>query len=92
MAELEPPSNTTPFDPGEVLRSIDAAIDENAEWLQKWHRAIICGEEPDQRVVSEYAQYLSQFGSWMDLNKDRGLLDQSAFREPIAGLVGGGAV
>ncbi len=81
MAELEPPSNTTPFDPGEVLRSIDAAIDENAEWLQKWHRAIICGEEPDQRVVSEYAQYLSQFGSWMDLNKDRGLLDQSAFRE-----------
>ena len=81
MAELNFPSNTTPFDPGEVLRSIDAAIDENAEWLQKWHRAIICGEEPDQRVVSEYAQYLSQFGSWMDLNKDEGLLDESAFRD-----------
>lgn len=81
MAQLDFPSNTTPFDPGEVLRSIDAAIDENAEWLQKWHRAIICGEEPDQRVVSEYAQYLSQFGSWMDLNKDEGLLDQSAFRD-----------
>jgi diguanylate cyclase (GGDEF)-like protein len=81
MAEPQPRNNPAPFDPSEVLRSIDAAIDENAEWLQKWHRAIICGEEPDQRVVSEYSQYLSQFGSWMDLNKDEGLLDQSAFRD-----------
>ena len=81
MANSDVHRDPTPFEPGEVLRSIDAAIDENAEWLQKWHRAIICGEEPDQRVVSEYAQYLSQFGSWMDLNKGQGLLDQSAFRE-----------
>ncbi len=81
MAEPEVDSDQTPFDPNEVLRGIDAAIDENAEWLQQWHRAIICGEEPDQRVVSEYAQFLSRFGSWMDLNKGRGLLDQSAFRE-----------
>lgn len=81
MASSESHSDPTPFDPSEVLRSIDAAIDENAEWLQKWHRAIICGEEPDQQVVSEYAQYLSQFGSWMDLNKGQGLLDQSAFRD-----------
>lgn len=81
MASSDSHSDPTPFDPSEVLRSIDAAIDENAEWLQKWHRAIICGEEPDQQVVSEYAQYLSQFGSWMDLNKGQGLLDQSAFRD-----------
>lgn len=81
MAESENQNDTTPFDSGEVLRSIDAAIDENAVWLQQWHRAIICGEEPDRRVVSEYAQFLSHFGSWMDLNRGRGLLDQSAFRE-----------
>lgn len=81
MTNPDSHSDPTPFDPAEVLRSIDAAIDENADWLQKWHRAIICGEEPDQRVVSEYAQYLSQFGSWMDLNKGQGLLDQSAFRD-----------
>jgi len=60
---------------------VDAAIDENAEWLQRWHRTIICGGEPDNRIVSEYAQYLSRFGSWIDLNRDRGLLDQAAFRE-----------
>ncbi len=81
MVEAENQIDPKPVDSSEVLRSIDAAIDENADWLLQWHRAIICRAEPDQRVVSEYAQYLSRFGSWMDLNKGRGLLDQSAFRE-----------
>lgn len=81
MAEPDPQKAPAPLDPGEVLHKIDAAIDENAEWLQKWHRAIICAEEPDQQVISEYAQYLSQFGSWIDLNRDQGLLAQSAFRD-----------
>ncbi len=80
MTEAEDQAGPAPHDTGEILRGIDAAIDENVEWLQQWHRAIICGEEPDPRVVSEYAQFLSRFGSWMDLNKDQGLLDQSAFR------------
>jgi len=80
MTEDENRAGAAIHDTGEILRGIDLAIDENAEWLQQWHRAIICGEEPDQRVVSEYARFLSRFGSWMDLNKDQGLLDQSAFR------------
>ena len=80
MAAREQRSETKPFDTGEVLSSIDSAIDETAEWLQKWHRSIICNEVPDQMVVSEYSQFLTRFGSWMDLNRDRGLLDQSAFR------------
>jgi diguanylate cyclase (GGDEF)-like protein len=67
-------------DTGEILHGIDAAIDENAEWMQRWHRAIICGEAPDPTVVSQHAQFLSRFGSWMDLNKGQGLLDQTAFR------------
>ena len=62
-------------DTGEILHGIDAAIDENAEWMQRWHRAIICGEAPDPSVVSQYAQLLLRFGSWMDLNWDQGLLD-----------------
>ncbi len=78
--EAEIQADPAPHDTGEILRGIDAAIDDNVEWLQQWHRAIICGEAPDPRVVSEYAQFLSRFGSWMDLNKDQGLLDQSAFR------------
>lgn len=81
MAVTESRIDPTPLDPAEVLETIDAAIEENAEWLQQWHRAIICGEAPDNRIVSEYAQYLSRFGSWMDLNRDRGILDQAAFRD-----------
>ncbi len=80
MTDLEKQTVQTRHDAGDVLRSLDTAIEENAEWLQQWHRAIICGEDPDRRVVSEYAQFLSYSGSWMDLNKDQGLLDQSAFR------------
>ncbi len=81
MAETDSQIDQKSPDSGAVLRSIDAAIDENADWLQQWHRAIICGAEPDQRVISEYAQFLSRFGSWLDLNRDQGLLDQAAFRE-----------
>ncbi len=80
MTEARDQAVPTAQDTGEILHGIDAAIDENAEWMQRWHRAIICGEEPDSSVVSEYAQFLSRFGSWMDLNRDQGLLDQSAFR------------
>ena len=80
MAERRKQPEAMPNDTGEVLRIIDAAIDETAEWLQKWHRSIICSEPPDQSVVSEYSQFLTRFGSWMDLNRDRGLLDQTAFR------------
>jgi len=80
MVTLDRDSETKPNETGDILRIIDAAIDETAEWLQKWHRSIICNEAPDQLVVSEYSQFLTRFGSWMDLNRDRGLLDQSAFR------------
>ena len=58
MADREAHSDPTPFDPSEVLRIVDAAIDEDAEWPQSRHREIACRETPDPRVVSEYAQYL----------------------------------
>jgi diguanylate cyclase len=73
------PGSTT--DTGELLGIIDAAIDECVEWLQTWHRAIICGLDPDAAVVSEHSRFLSRFGSWLDLNRDQGLLNQSAFHE-----------
>lgn len=80
MTEATNQAGPAAQDTGEILHGIDAAIDENAEWMQRWHRAIICGEAPDPSVVSQYAQFLSRFGSWMDLNRDQGLLDQAAFR------------
>jgi diguanylate cyclase len=83
MPESETAAGTAPppIDTGEMLGVIDAAIDECAEWLQTWHRAIVCGLDPDAAVVSEYSRFMSRFGSWLDLNRDQGLLNQAAFRE-----------
>ena len=59
MTSLEASSEPAAFDRSEVLLFFDAAIDENAEWLQNWHRAVICGEIPGRRTVSKYAVYVS---------------------------------
>ena len=63
-----------------VLDVIDAALDEHNEWLNQWHRAVVCGIDPAREVISENAHLISRFGFWFDLNKDRGLVNQAAFR------------
>ncbi|MGY8935963.1 MAG: diguanylate cyclase [Alphaproteobacteria bacterium] len=80
MTESATTNTPAPIDTGEMLGVIDAAIDECAEWLQTWHRAIVCDLDPDVAVVSEYARFISRFGSWLDLHRDQGLLNQAAFR------------
>lgn len=83
MAEetRKPDQAASNLNSNEMLGVIDAAIDETAEWQQRWHRAIVCGLTPDPTVVSEYARYLSKFGSWLDLHRNQGLLGQPAFRD-----------
>jgi diguanylate cyclase len=81
MTAGETTNNPAPIETGEMLGVIDAAIDECGEWLQTWHRAIVCDLDPDVAVVSEYARFMSRFGSWLDLHRDQGLLNQSAFRD-----------
>jgi diguanylate cyclase (GGDEF)-like protein len=68
-------------DSHEVLEMIGAALDEHAEWLRKWHRAVVCGLPPDREVVSRHGRQISRFGNWFDLNSKRGLLDQPAFHK-----------
>lgn len=71
----------TPENAQNVLVVIDSALDEHNEWLQQWHRAVVCGIAPAREVISENAHLVSRFGYWFDLNKDRGLVNQAAFRE-----------
>lgn len=65
----------------EILDAIDIAMEEHANWLRKWHRAVVCGLPPVRDVVSKHAEYLGKFGSWFDLNSERSLLAQPVFRD-----------
>ncbi|HAA93876.1 MAG: diguanylate cyclase [Rhodospirillaceae bacterium] len=64
-----------------VLRMIANALEEHENWLQRWHRAVVCGTEPDREIVSDQAKFLGPFGSWLALNDNDGLLDQPVFSE-----------
>lgn len=75
------PAATPLFDPQTMLTLLDDAIEEHGEWLRRWHRAVVTGTVPGRGVMSENAAMLCRFGSWIDLNRGQGLLDQTAFRE-----------
>ena len=62
-----------------ILSEIDDAVAGHVEWLQRWHRSVICGLPPDNEVVAENAHLLCRFGAWYALNSERGLVDQPAF-------------
>jgi diguanylate cyclase (GGDEF)-like protein len=66
-------------DTHEILEMIGAALDDHAAWLQKWHRAVVCGLPPDREVVSRHGPQISRFGNWFDLNSKRELLNQPVF-------------
>jgi diguanylate cyclase (GGDEF)-like protein len=63
-----------------ILSEIDNAIAEHIDWLQRWHRAVLCGLPLDRDVVSEHAHLLCRFGAWYEMNSARGLVDQPAFQ------------
>ena len=63
-----------------ILAEVDQAVGEHQDWLQRWHRAILCGLAPERDVVSDQAEYLCRFGTWFEQNRGRGLIDQPAFR------------
>lgn len=60
---------------------IGAALDDHADWLAKWHRAVICGLPPDREIVSRHGPEISRFGSWFNINRDRELVRQPVFRQ-----------
>lgn len=65
----------------EILEMIGAALDDHADWLRRWHRAVVCGLPPDHEVVSRHGPEISRFGSWFDLNSERELVRQPVFRQ-----------
>lgn len=64
----------------QILRVLEDADAEVAEWLRRWHRAVLAKTTPlPKDLVSENAHFLTHFGSWYDLHKEDGLVDQTAF-------------
>lgn len=70
-----------PGDSREILEMIDTALEEQADWLRKWHRATVCGLPPAHEIVSRHGSEIGRFGSWFDINRKRGLLDQPVFKQ-----------
>ena len=62
-----------------ILREIDDAIAAHSDWLQRWHRAVVCGLDPDHEVAADDAHLRCRFGAWYELNRGRGLVEQPAF-------------
>ena len=64
----------------QILGVLEEADAEVAEWLRRWHRAVLAKTSPlPKDLVSENAHFLTHFGSWYDLHKEDGLVDQTAF-------------
>lgn len=59
-------------DSRDIVDLIDRVLDEQADWLRKWHRAIVCGLAPDEKVMAP---------AGFELYGGRGLLDQPVFRQ-----------
>ncbi|MCC7048922.1 MAG: diguanylate cyclase [Alphaproteobacteria bacterium] len=66
----------------QIVDAIDAAVDEHLQWLQAWHRALICREAMPIEMASPNAAFLCRFGAWYEVHRhDGGLLDQPAFHD-----------
>jgi diguanylate cyclase (GGDEF)-like protein len=68
-------------DTREILDMIDAALDEQADWLGQWHRGAVCNLPPADEVASGAAPETGRFGAWFDANRRRGLLDEPIFTQ-----------
>ncbi|MBL8690516.1 MAG: diguanylate cyclase [Rhodospirillaceae bacterium] len=64
----------------QILGVLEEAEAEVAEWLRRWHRTVLAKPgNPPKDLTSENAHFLTRFGSWYDLHKEDGLVDQAAF-------------
>lgn len=70
-----------PLVPQDILRSLDAAIEEHGNWLTRLHRALVCGLAPEPEIVASDSETLSAFGRWHEAHRDDPLLNQAAFQE-----------
>lgn len=77
-APAEPAQQST----AQIVAAIDAAVDEHLQWLQAWHRALICREAMPADMDSPNAAFLCRFGAWYEMHRhEGGLVDQPAFHD-----------
>jgi diguanylate cyclase len=64
----------------QILAVLEEADGEVTDWLRRWHRTVLSkAAHPPKELVSENSHFLTRFGSWYDLHKEDGLVDQTAF-------------
>ncbi len=68
----------------EVLRVVEKAMQDHLEWLQRFHRSLICKSAAPRDVASDQARFLCSFGAWVDLHRKDDLVQQPAFRTLIS--------
>ena len=64
-----------------VVSQLDKALDDHLDWLQRWHRSVVCGENPDKDIVAPDPHLETEFGRWLDGRDKSGVLAQPAFAE-----------
>jgi len=64
-----------------VVIQLDKALDDHREWLQRWHRAVICKQPPDIDIIAVDPHIATEFGKWLQGRDEQGVLGQPAFQE-----------
>lgn len=64
-----------------VLAAIDLAIEEHADWLRMWHRAIVCRLPGVVEDVAVNSSASSNFAKWYESESERELVSQQIFHE-----------
>jgi diguanylate cyclase len=64
-----------------IVRELDRAAVETAEWLARFHRSAVCKVQPDPDLVADSPAAATRFGLWYAEHKERGLFDQPAFED-----------
>ncbi len=63
----------------DIPTAIGDAVAEHEQWLSAWQRALLCGLQPDARVLSADANLNCRFGRWYSHNIRTGLLEGELF-------------
>lgn len=64
-----------------VLEVVEQAVTDMQDFLQKWHRSIICARPPEKRMMAPDSHTKTRFGRWHATYGDRGLVAQPVFKE-----------
>jgi diguanylate cyclase (GGDEF)-like protein len=64
-----------------VLEVMEQAVSDMREFLQMWHRAIICARPPEKKLLAADSHTKTRFGRWFADHGEKRLVAQPVFRE-----------